>query len=239
MPRWSDSSSRTMASTSCSVAGHAALDERVGALGRVVGQRTSRDDEGLQEAAAAGQQEPREQLPRRGTVVRADADGAEERPVPRRPGDERPDATPQEEQRLIVALEFLAHERPAQFERRPHVAQQRRGIAKERAGVEAGEPASGHHRVGGGDAIRAGNHPLVAVPYEEMAVVPVESVEIQVAARALAGRAERDLAQASDLAQRERRAAARHRVDAPGRRVDEQAPRRQGVESRPRGRQSA
>ena len=125
----------------------------------------------------------------------ADADGAEEALVARVGGDELADGFPQEQERGVAFLVFLADEGAAQFEGWAEGGEKAAVEVEEGGGVEA----MGGGEIGSGEAVGSGDFAAGGVPDEEVEVVGVEAVEVAGAAGAFAGGAEGDFAEAADF----------------------------------------
>src|ERR1051326_8649229 len=137
-------------------------------------------------------QEGHQRLARSVRVPRADADRPEQMPVAGMSDEELADPAPEQQQRAVVLLIFLADEGPPEFEHgSPDLPQQTRVVAKERTRVKAADAVTCDDRVRLAHSIRADDLSRIAIPHEEMQIVRVEPIEIDRATGALADGAKR------------------------------------------------
>src|SRR5262249_14342992 len=131
----------------------------------------------------------------------ADADRAEEYFVSRISRHKGANTVPQQQQRRESPLVFLADERSPEFKSRAKPVQE--GVAKPEEGrcIQSADTIPFAHRICGRQAISANQLLRLGIPDEQMQVVPIELIDIEPLARALACPTERDLAKSAKFVQ--------------------------------------
>src|SRR5689334_3135316 len=115
---------------------------------------------------------------------------------------EQRDPAPQQHQRREFLLIFITHKRPTQFDRSADLLEELAPISTQWVCVEPIFASTFQDLIDQAQPIRADDLLCFLVPNEQMQIRLIERVDVQRLPTTFTDAAERDLAQATDLAQR-------------------------------------
>src|ERR1700723_226680 len=108
---------------------------------------------------------------------------------------------PQQKQWGILTLIFGAHKRAAKFQRGANLQKELLAVAEHGVRIQTLDAMGADDVVGVARAIRSRYFLLLLAPEQQVPVIGVETIDVYAPSSAFAGRAEGDLAEASDFFQ--------------------------------------